>query len=112
MTANQIWAIICFLLSGSLLIMALVFAVLKEKGAVLMAGFNTFSKEKRELYDCKKISKDSRNNFLIQGTVLLAGGFLSFVSFYFGIAAGIAWLVLLFKDFSLDADKAFEKYRL
>lgn len=29
---------------------ALLFAVLREKGAMLIAGFNTMPKEKRELY--------------------------------------------------------------
>lgn len=113
MSANQIWAIMCFTLSGTFIIMGLVFALLKEKGAVLMAGFNMFSKEKREQYDKKRISGDMRNKLFIWSAILLVGGLAAyFISFYFGIAALTIWIVLCFKDIKFDADKAFEKYKL
>jgi hypothetical protein len=47
------------------LLFALLFTILKEKGAMLVSGFNTMPKEKRALYDTAKISKDQRNAFLI-----------------------------------------------
>ena len=113
MTTDQIWAIICFILSGCFALMAALFAILKEKGAVLMAGFNDFSKEKRELYDKKRISADARNMLFLWAAVLLVGGLLSyFISFYCGISAGVIWLILCFKELKFNADKAFEKYKL
>lgn len=113
MTGNQIWAIICVILSGSFLIMGVVFALLKEKGAMLMAGFNMFSKEKRTGYDQRKISKDMRNMCFLWAVIILIGGLLSyFISFYFAIIACVIWVVLFFREVKFDADKAFEKYRL
>jgi predicted PurR-regulated permease PerM len=101
------------LLSGSFLIIGVIFALLKEKGAILMAGFNSFSKEKRDTYDKKLISEDARNMFFIWTAVTLVGGLLAyFVSFYLGIIACILWLILVFKEVKFDIDKAFEKYRL
>ena len=102
----------CFVLSGFFIIMAVIFALLKEKGAILMAGFNDFSKEKRSGYDQKRIVSDTRNKCLLWSAVLLVGGALSFfVRFYFGIAALVVFLILVCKDIKFDADKAFEKYK-
>ena len=115
MSANQILMLLCLVLCGSFGIMAVIFTLLKEKGAVLITGFNEFSgvtKEKREQYDQKRMSRDMRNAFILWSAVLLIGGLLSLFSFYFGIAAGIIWLILCFKDIKWDTEKAFEKYRL
>lgn len=45
------------------LLLALLFAVLGEKGAMLVSGFNTMPKDKREQYGKVRISKDQRNLF-------------------------------------------------
>jgi hypothetical protein len=95
--------------------MAIVFALLKEKGAALISGFNSFSgfsKEKREQYDQARMVRDVRNSCILWSVVLLFGGLLSFFSFYFGMVAGVVWLVLFFKNVKWDSEKAFEKYRL
>lgn len=41
--------------------LAIIFALLNEKGSMLISGFNTLSKEKREKYDKKKMSIDMRS---------------------------------------------------
>ena len=41
MTGNQIWAITCVSMCAFFAISAILFALLKEKGAMLISGFNT-----------------------------------------------------------------------
>ena len=47
------------------LLLALLFAILKGKAAILISGFNTIPKYQRELYDQDRMSRDQRNAFLI-----------------------------------------------
>jgi hypothetical protein len=93
---------------------ALLFAVLREKGAMLIAGFNTMPKEKRELYDKKRMSRDQRNAFALWAVILEAGGILSdlTMSQNAAILAIIIWLVLFFREVHVDEEKAFGKYRM
>lgn len=103
---------LCLVLGIIFYIVALAFSLLKEKGAILVAGFNYFSKEKRKEYDQKRIVLDMRNDFFIWGSIMILGCVLShFISFYCGIIAIIIWVVLFFKDVNLDPEKAFEKYK-
>lgn len=93
---------------------ALLFAVLREKGAMLIAGFNTMPKEKRELYDKKRMSRDQRNAFALWAVILEAGGILSdlTMSQNAAILAIIIWLALFFREVHVDEEKAFGKYRM
>lgn len=112
MSGNHIWAILCFVVGASFLIFAFVFALLKEKGAILLSGFNWMEKEKRKNYNQGKMSKDARNSFLIWTAILFVGGAASyFVSYWFAVIAFAAWLILFFREVKLDPDKAFEKYK-
>lgn len=105
--------IVCIIMAGIFLVLAIVFALLKEKGAMLVSGFNTLPREERERYDKRKISTDMRNSFLIWGLIFILGGIFSYlVSSYAAIAAGVLWLILFFKEVHFDTDKAFGKYRL
>ena len=80
---------------------ALLFAVLREK-------------EKRELYDQKRMSRDQRNAFALWAVILEAGGILSdlTMSQNAAILAIIIWLVLFFREVHVDEEKAFGKYRM
>lgn len=92
--------------------MAIVFALLKEKGTVLIGGFNTLPKEKREKYDKERMSCDQRNAFVVWMVVFVIGTLISyFVSTYAATVAFIIWLILFFRDFHFGTEKAFEKYR-
>lgn len=94
------------------LLLALIFTVFKGKAAILISGFNTMPKEKRELYDKDKMSKDHRNSFLIWAAIQGAGAALSYcVSRHIAIAAFVIWLIVFIKDVHLDEDKAFSKYK-
>ena len=105
--------IACLTLGIFFLIFSICFAILKEKGEILVSGFNSFSKAEREKYDQKRISLDMRNSFFLWAMILFIGALLSyFVSPYFAIIAFIIWLILFFKDVHISATKAFEKYKL
>lgn len=102
----------CLVLAIIFLIVSIIFEVLKEKAAIIISGFNSFSKEEREKYDKKKMSIDMRNSFLLWAIVLLLGAILSyFISNYFAIIAIIIWIILFIKDVHMDSEKAFRKYK-
>jgi hypothetical protein len=91
---------------------ALLFTILKEKGAMLISGFNTMSKEERKLYDKAKMSKDQRNACIIWTIIWGIGAILSYcITQYIAIIALVIWLVVFFKNVHLDAEKAFGKYK-
>lgn len=94
------------------LLFALIFTVFKGKSAMLVSGFNTMPKEKRELYDTDKMCRDQRNIFLIWAAILGTGAILSYyISKYFAAAAFVIFLIIFFKNVHLDEKKAFEKYK-
>lgn len=112
METNELCGIACLVFAGIFILMGILFAVLKEKGAMLISGFNTMPKEERELYDRKSMSRDMRNSLLLWAGVLGAGGILAlFFGWFWAAGAGAVWLVLFFREVHLDARKAFEKYR-
>lgn len=94
------------------LLLAFIFTVFKGKAAILISGFNTMPKDKRELYDKDRMSKDYRNTFLTWAVIQGAGAVLSYcISKHIAIAAFAVWLLIFFKDVHLDEDKAFSKYK-
>lgn len=94
------------------LLLTLFFAIFKEKSVMLISGFNTMPKDKRELYDKEKLSRDHRNIFLIWAIIQGIGAVLAYyISQYIAIAAFIIWLILFFKNVHLDEEKAFGKYK-
>lgn len=105
-------AIACLTLSIFFLVLSLCFAFLKEKGAILVSGFNSFSKAEREKYDKKKLSMDMRNSFFLWSMLLFVGAIFSYIlSKYCAIIALILWLILFFRDFHISSEKAFKKYK-
>lgn len=106
-------SIMCGILCVVFLLFALLFTLLKEKGAMLVSGFNSMPKEERALYDMAKISQDQRNAFLIWAIILGIGAVLSYCfTQYIAILSVVVWLVVFFKDVHLDTEKAFGKYRM
>ena len=98
---------------NNIFIVAIIFGSLKEKSAVLISGFNYFSKEKQEKYNRNKMSKDMRNSFLIWSIILLLGGITSyFINEYFAIFSMIIWVILFIKDVHIDPEKGFDKYKI
>lgn len=99
----------CLVLAILFLIIGIVFALLKEKGAKYVSGFRTLNHP--EKYDKASISLDIRNQCFIYFVILSIGAILSYsLSAYIAIAALLVWLIIFFHNFNLDAEKAFEKY--
>lgn len=109
----NIGTITCIMMAGIFLILAIIFALLKEKGVMLISGFNTLPKEEREKYDKLEMSKDMRNLLFIWCIIFVIGGVLSyFVSEYITIISFVVWLVFFFREVHFDTEKAFRKYKL
>jgi hypothetical protein len=106
------WTIACIIIAVIFGIMGVIFALLKEKGAILISGFNTIPKEERDKYDKKKMSIDMRNDLFTWTGILLLGAILSyFISDYYALIAFIIWIILFLKGVHIDIEKAFSKYR-
>lgn len=99
----------CLVLAILFLIIGIVFALLKEKGAKYVSGFRTLNHP--EKYDKAYISRDMRNQCFIYFVILSIGATLSyFLSAYIAIPTYIIWAIVFFKSVHLDTEKAFEKY--
>ena len=61
----------CIILVPCFAVLALVFAVFKEKSVKLISGFNTLPKWKQEKYDRKRMAKDYRNHFALWSVIML-----------------------------------------
>lgn len=104
---------LCIVLAIIFGVMTLIFTALGKKGAVLISGFNSLTKEQRKLYDTERMNKDQRNSMLIWTVVMAIGAIFSWLlSQYIAIVAFIIWLILFFRDVHLDTEKAFGKYKI
>ena len=94
------------------LLFAFIFTIFKGKAAMLISGFNTMPKEKRDLYDKEKMCRDQRNSFFIWAAILGTGAVLAYcVSKYFAVAAFVIFLIVALKDVHLAESKAFDRYK-
>ena len=99
----------CIILAVLFLVLGIIFALLKEKGAYFVSGFRTLNHP--EKYDKAYISLDMRNQCFTYALILFLGAILSyFISAIIAIPTYVLWGILLFKSVHLDAEKAFEKY--
>lgn len=105
-------SIACLALAVPFALFALLFAVLREKGAMLVSGFNTLSEQERSQYDKNALCRDMRNK-LVLWTALLSGGALAahFVHPYCGWGALALWLALFLKGVRTNPEAAFAPYR-
>lgn len=80
----------CASLSLIFLILAELFIMLGDKGAMFISGFNTLSKDERELYDKQQLVQATRNSLLLWSIILGIGAVLSYiVSSYAGVISFI-----------------------
>ncbi len=99
----------CITLAVLFLVLGIMFALLKEKGAYFVSGFRTLNHP--EKYDKAYISRDMRNQCFIYFVILSIGAILSyFISAVISIPTYIIWAIVFFKSVHLDVEKAFEKY--
>lgn len=103
----------CIMMMTFFFLMALFFALGRERAANWLSGFHSLPEEERAKYDRKQMAADSRNDFLLWGFIMLAGALAAlWISEYGAGAAFLVWLVLFFRNVHLDEEKAFGKYRL
>ena len=99
----------CIILAVLFLVLGIIFALLKEKGAYFVSGFRTLNHP--EKYDKAYISLDMRNQCFTYALILFLGAIISyFISTLIAIPTYVLWGILFFKSVHLDAEKAFEKY--
>ena len=67
----------CIVLVPGFLLTGIVFALLKERGAKFVSGFNTLPKEEQERYDKEYLARDMRNSCFLWTGIMLAGAVLS-----------------------------------
>lgn len=107
------WSVAGLIMAIMFLIFGLIFAIMKEKGASLIAGYNFKSKEERKKYDEKQMSIDMRNLFFTYSLIFLVGTVATYMwgKVWFWISF-VIWLIFFFKDVHIDDEKAFGKYRI
>lgn len=104
--------LMCGIMVPCFAIISLVFAIGKEKSAILISGFNSLPKQQRDQYDQTKMAADMRNSTALWALIMLIGALASLIWAYLVIAAYVVWIVLFFKDVHFDVHKAFDKYLL
>ena len=94
-------------------VFAVIFAVKKEKACKLIGGFNFFTEAQQAQYDKAAIARDYQKLFTVWtiGAFVFAPLCLWLDWWAFG-AAFILFLFSLGKDMHIDAEKAFEKYKI
>lgn len=103
----------CIVLAVIFGIIAMIFAMFKQRAVKLVSGFNSLSEKEQMLYDKAYISRDMRNQCFAYSTIMFIGALLSyFITPYMAIFALVIWLVVFFKEVHFDTHKAFKKYML
>ncbi len=103
----------CLSMAIIFFVIALIFAIGKDKASGLVAGFNGFSKRERENYDKVKITLDMRNLFFLWTSIFAIGAVLCFFILPQLVwVAYIIWIISLGNNFYVDPKSAFEKYKL
>ena len=113
MSINLALSLNLALIGAIFLIFTIIFAVRKEKACKLINGFNFFTEAQQAKYDRARIVLDYFKLFRILAVVMFIGAALClWLGWPVYIATLAAMLFLIFRDFHLDAEKAFEKYKL
>ena len=95
------------------LIFALVIAMQMEKACRLIGGFNFFTEAQQAQYDRAAIARDYQK--LFTGWTVGAFLFAALCLWLSWWALGAAFILFLFsigKEMHIDAEKAFEKYKI
>ena len=114
MSAMYISLALCLGLMGLLfLALYIAFRVKKEKACRLIAGFNFFTEAQQAEYDKKRIARDQQKQYGLLSLAAFLGAGLSLPFGWWAFGGTLAAvLIILFRDFHIFADKAFEKYKL
>lgn len=103
----------CIVMVPCFWLLALFFAVGRERAANWLSGFHGLSKEEKAKYDRARMARVERNACFLWGLIMLLGaGAALWITGWAALAAYGIWMVLFFRDVHLDTDRAFEKYKL
>lgn len=106
------WVIAGVIMTALFFLIGFMFLIMKEKGASLISGYNFKSKEERQKYDEKQMSKNMRNLFFICSLIFLVGTVATYIwsNIFFWIAFLISSIYFL-KSVHFNDKKAYEKYK-
>lgn len=103
----------CGILVLPFALIAVLFAMFKDKVAKFVSGFNSLPKEEQALYDKAFISRDMKKQCFTWATIMLLE---AVISYFFGAIYGYFGLCdlacCIFKEVHFDSHKTFEKYLL
>ncbi len=103
----------CIIMVPCFWLLALFFALGRERAADWLSGFHSLPEEERAKYDRARMARDERNASLLWGAVMLLGALgARWITGWAALAAYGVWLALFFRDVHWDIEKAFGKYRL
>lgn len=107
-----IWTIVCLLGTIIFGLLALVFAMIKEKGAKFSPEYKKIPKNEIKKYDIKKMSLDIRDEFINWAGILLIGTLLSyFIDDIYGIIAFCLLIIIFLVKFLSNSKNNLEKYK-
>ena len=93
----NIGTIACLIFADLFAAVAGVFALLGPKGALLVSGFQSMPKERRQTYDMDKLSRDQRRALLLWAALWLSGALLCQLAghFFFDSEEQALWLSVI-----------------
>ncbi len=95
------------------LVFAIVFAVRKEKACSLIGGFNFFTEAQQARYDKAAIARDYQKLFALWTVSAFVFAVLCLWLDWWAFGAAFAlFLFSLGREMHIDAEKAFEKYKI
>jgi hypothetical protein len=108
---THIGTALCIIMSIIFGLLMIPFAIWKGKATILISGFNSIPKEKRNHYDTDKMSRDMLSFFFLLTFIWLVGAILTMLSQYFAILAFVVWMIAFLRNVHSDEEKAFGKYK-
>lgn len=107
------WGISCLLMAAIFALLWLVFALRREKAADLVAGFNSLTESQKNRYDRAAIARDYRDWMrMVTEFWLLGAALAQWLGPWAFAAAMAATLFACAREFHIDWEKAFEKYKI
>lgn len=111
--ANEGWIISCLVMAVIFFLLFIVFVRRKEKGADLVAGFNSLTEAQKARYDRAAISRRYAAFMRLLGEIFLLGAALAhWLGLWAFIAATAGLLGICATEMHVDWEKAFEKYKI
>lgn len=107
-----IWTIVCLIGTIIFGLLALIFVIIKDKGAKFSPEYKKIPKNEVKKYNIKKMSLDIRDEFINWAGILLIGTLLSyFIDGIYGIIAFTLWFIIFIVKLFSNSKDNLEKYK-